>query len=185
MKQHIWCLTIWLKDYLDYDKYPFSLPKKDEFGWTMPITDWAIDQPSLHKKGIIHLTAGLERTQSGKWHLQSVVCYKTPKTFKHVQKQFPGAHIEFAKGTLSQNIAYCTKEGSSWSLSQSPSSLKLAHKYSEKEISFTEALRSNSSLSAADKEAENKLLLMEKRLDRIEDLLATLVASQEQPPIPF
>ena len=108
MKQHIWCLTIWLKDYLDYDKYPFSLPKKDEFGWTMPITDWAIDQPSLHKKGIIHLTAGLERTQSGKWHLQSVVCYKTPKTFKHVQKQFPGAHIEFAKGTLSQNICPST-----------------------------------------------------------------------------
>lgn len=185
MKQHIWCLTIWLKDYLDYDKYPFNLPQKNEFGWTLPITDWAIDQPSLHKKGIIHLTAGLERTQSGKWHLQSVVCYKTPKTFKHVQKQFPGAHIEFAKGTLSQNIAYCTKEGSSWSLSQSASSLKLAHKYSEKELAVMEALKKSETLTADIKDAEKQFSTIEQRLDRVEDLLSTIVSKLEQPPIPF
>lgn len=45
-----------------------------------------------------------------KFHLQMYVQYKAQVAFTTVQKQFPGAHIEAAKGSDIDNHAYCTKE---------------------------------------------------------------------------
>lgn len=44
-------------------------------------------------------------------HHQGYVLFKTPVTFKNVQKKLPqGCHIESANGSPQQNIAYCSKE---------------------------------------------------------------------------
>lgn len=47
---------------------------------------------------------------TGKLHLQMYVQYKNPTAFSSVQKDFPGAHIELAKGTPDDNRRYCTKD---------------------------------------------------------------------------
>lgn len=124
-KQHTWCLTIWLENVNDTKPFPFDLPKRDpnssnfiESGvWndddrTYTAKGWKNFQPKLSAKGIIFIAAGIEVTQKNqRAHLQTVVVYEKAKTFKQVKNQFPTAHIEYAKGTLQENIRYCLKDG--------------------------------------------------------------------------
>lgn len=44
-------------------------------------------------------------------HLQVYCYYKNQRLFSAVKNKYPRAHIEKARGTISQNIAYCKKEG--------------------------------------------------------------------------
>lgn len=44
-------------------------------------------------------------------HLQGYIEFKSPKTWATIKNMLPRAHIERAKGTRKQNIAYCTKDG--------------------------------------------------------------------------
>lgn len=56
---------------------------------------------------------GLEEGESGTPHLQGFVCFKNPKMFTGI-KRIPGfgrMHLESMKGTVEQNIAYCSKDG--------------------------------------------------------------------------
>lgn len=44
-------------------------------------------------------------------HIQGFVVFKFPKTLAQVIKLLKPAHVEVAKGSVDQNIAYCSKEG--------------------------------------------------------------------------
>lgn len=48
--------------------------------------------------------------QSGTPHLQGWVSFKTKTRPKRARKLFPGAFIEMMKGSIEQNVTYCSKE---------------------------------------------------------------------------
>lgn len=52
----------------------------------------------------------LEKGAEGTPHLQAYVSFKNPVSFNTVKKLYPTAHIEAAKGSPKQCIAYCSKK---------------------------------------------------------------------------
>jgi len=187
-KQHTWCLTIWMENVNDFSPFPFSIPKltnensnrfEREGIWQQHIRqedrrytkkDWRTFQPNLSSKGIIFICGGIEVTQRNqRAHLQTVVVYEKAKSFQQVKKQFPTAHIEYAKGTLQENIKYCIKDGA-------------YHIYTLDKKKATElTLRDNSEMSAAKVLNENvdwkkagelesyakRILVLEEKLDQM------------------
>lgn len=53
---------------------------------------------------------GKEVGESGTRHLQGYLEFKSPKTFATIKKLLPKAHLEKARGTRQQNLAYCQKD---------------------------------------------------------------------------
>jgi len=56
---------------------------------------------------------GKETGEEGTPHLQGFICFKNPKTYSAL-KNIPGfsrMHFESMKGTVDQNITYCSKQG--------------------------------------------------------------------------
>ncbi len=55
----------------------------------------------------------LERTTTGRLHLQGVVLFKTPRTIGGTKNRMPpGTHLEVSKGTAAHNAEYCSKQES-------------------------------------------------------------------------
>lgn len=54
---------------------------------------------------------GKEVGLSGTPHLQGFILFKCARSFKSVQKNLYGSHIEVAKGTAKANFEYCSKDG--------------------------------------------------------------------------
>lgn len=50
-----------------------------------------------------------EEGKQGTKHIQGFLIYKNPIAFETLKKKLPTAHIEKAKGTIKQNINYCSK----------------------------------------------------------------------------
>jgi hypothetical protein len=68
---------------------------------------------------------GKEVGASGTPHLQGYIYLATPRVFNTVKQLLPdGAHIEKAKGSVSQNIEYCTKDGDYNEIGERPLSAK-------------------------------------------------------------
>lgn len=63
----------------------------------------------LSEKGKVII--GKEKGEEGTPHLQGYIECKNAIYFNSLKKLMPRAHIEKAKGTLEQNVAYCSKEG--------------------------------------------------------------------------
>lgn len=78
--------------------------------YTFTLNNFA-DLPQL-KDGDKYLHYQHERGPSGTNHLQGFIIFKRPTTYVNARQRFPGAHIEPARGTIEQNIAYCSKEDS-------------------------------------------------------------------------
>ena len=81
-------------------------------GWCFTINnpedeDWIGIRAMKAKYWIVGNEVGEEETP----HLQGYVCFTMGRTFSAVKKDLPRAHIEAAKGTQAQNIAYCSKDG--------------------------------------------------------------------------
>jgi hypothetical protein len=53
---------------------------------------------------------GKEVGEKGTPHLQGYIEFKAPRTWQTIKNLLPRAHIEKARGTRKQNIAYCSKE---------------------------------------------------------------------------
>ena len=48
---------------------------------------------------------------TGTPHLQGYVRFKTEKSLKQLKKMYPRAHVELRRGTITEAIDYCVKEG--------------------------------------------------------------------------
>lgn len=58
-----------------------------------------------------YLICGKEKGEEGTPHIQGYVYFKNPVVFATVKAFLPRAHIEATKGSVDQNIEYCSKEG--------------------------------------------------------------------------
>lgn len=75
------------------------------------------------EKSFRYVIYGREVGQSGTPHLQGYCCFSTLKSLQQVRSIVGmGAHCETAKGTATQNIAYCSKEGNTFFKGDPPSS---------------------------------------------------------------
>lgn len=72
-----------------------------------------------HTRGIFY---GKEVGESGTPHLQGFICFTTLKSMKQCIKAIPGAHVEIMKGTIEQNVAYCSKGNDFTTLGELPMS---------------------------------------------------------------
>lgn len=54
----------------------------------------------------------LERGREGTLHLQAYFIFKKRERFSTIQAWFPRAHLEQARGSKADNVAYCSKEDS-------------------------------------------------------------------------
>jgi len=82
--------------------------------WCFTINNYAeTDLFSVKEIACKYIIVGKEVAASGTPHLQGYVSFDSNKRFKAVKKLFPhGTHLEKAKGSALQNIAYCSKEDS-------------------------------------------------------------------------
>ena len=58
-----------------------------------------------------YFIAGKEVGEEGTPHIQGYVMFKNPVTFSTIKSFISRAHIEVARGTAEENIAYCSKDG--------------------------------------------------------------------------
>ena len=58
-----------------------------------------------------YLCFGEETGAEGTAHIQGYIAYNNARTATAVRADFPGAHVEAAKGSAQQNKEYCEKEG--------------------------------------------------------------------------
>lgn len=77
-----------------------------------PDEDEVLIPQSWNPEDYKYLVYQLERGEEGTPHLQGYISFVQQKRFSEFRKYFAGdrAHIAVAKGTASQNKAYCTKE---------------------------------------------------------------------------
>jgi len=90
VKNRAWCLTVFVSAELTMDTFVSSDAfKKAEF---------AVGQLEISPT-------------TGREHIQAFVYYTNARSFKSVKDDFKifSAHIEAAKGTVADNVAYCTK----------------------------------------------------------------------------
>lgn len=66
---------------------------------------------SLLQQDFKYLIIGFETGKKGTPHIQGYIQFYDPVTDMSVRAKIPLAHIEVAKGTPQQNIAYCSKDG--------------------------------------------------------------------------
>lgn len=84
--------------------------------FTFTINNYTADNEACleeHARGetVVYLIYGKEvGGDNGTPHLQGFVYYKNPRRFEAVRKAIPG-HIEVARGTVDQNVEYCSKDG--------------------------------------------------------------------------
>jgi len=69
------------------------------------------DLLSVIDKRFYKAIIGKEVGENGTPHLQGYIEFHSPKTWSTIKKLLPRAHIERAKGTRAQNVAYCSKGG--------------------------------------------------------------------------
>jgi hypothetical protein len=67
-----------------------------------------------------YVCVGKEVGEEGTPHLQGYVQFKNSVAFSTVKSMLSRAHIEVAKGTTEQNVAYCTKDGEFIELGNKP-----------------------------------------------------------------
>lgn len=80
---------------------------------------WTINNPSLLdaeliqqlKKHTQYYIVGKETGEEGTFHYQGYLYFKHPQRFGTIKKHLPRAHIESQKGSISQAIEYCKKDG--------------------------------------------------------------------------
>lgn len=83
--------------------------KKRTRGWCFTSFE---DNPPMVPIGAQYMVYGKERCPtSGNMHYQGFVYYRQPISFRNVKSQLgENVHIEASKGTVDQNVRYCTKE---------------------------------------------------------------------------
>lgn len=78
------------------------------------------DIARLSNMGTLYLCYGKETGENGTPHLQGFLYYKNSKSFNAIKKNLPRAHLEIAKGSVAQNVEYCSKDGDFTELGKRP-----------------------------------------------------------------
>ncbi len=91
VRSRAWCLTI-NDDQLTASNWDAK------FSSSFDSASWSVRQ--------------FEKASTGQRHVQAAIYYENARTFKAVQKLFPGAHLEIMKGTCADSLKYCGKEES-------------------------------------------------------------------------
>lgn len=97
MKKHSWVFT--LNNYVESD-LPLSL-RTDQF--TTTVLNWKNDN-------IIYLGYGKEKGANGTPHLQGMIVFNRPVSFKTIKKLNGSAHWQPMKGSFIEAKNYCSKE---------------------------------------------------------------------------
>lgn len=90
-----------------------SNPRKRARQWCFTINNWT-DKILSHCLTYFedhNYIIGEEVGDCGTKHLQGYVKFNSQKEFKVLKEQFPTAHFEIAKGSLKDNVKYCSKDG--------------------------------------------------------------------------
>lgn len=87
--------------------------KSKSRGWCITLNNWNQDEYNSILEWCGTLTQyilGKEVGENGTPHLQIYVYNKNAISFNSVKKAIPRGHIEKAKGTLADNLKYCSKD---------------------------------------------------------------------------
>ena len=71
-------------------------------------------EPTLESSGAAYITYGREVGANGTPHLQGFVQFTNAKTRNAVRTKLAGAHLEIRRGTITQAIEYCHKDGDTY-----------------------------------------------------------------------
>lgn len=134
--------------------------------------DWALtiyskSLPTFHADMTKYLVYGDEICPTtGRQHWQTYVVFNYQKTFRTVQKLYPGAHLEPCKGSPEANMRYCKKEGKWKEFGKPPAQGERGDLIEIKEDIL------NGKLTCEDIIIENPILYHQygRTLDKIEDI---------------
>lgn len=82
-------------------------------GWCLTLNNWKQDEYDTLKKyadTLTHYIIGKEVGENETPHLQIYLYNKNAISFDSIKKIVPRAHIEKAKGKISDNLKYCSKD---------------------------------------------------------------------------
>lgn len=66
---------------------------------------------------------------TGREHFQGVVAFTTRRKFSTVRNALPGGHVEKVRGTMSENVQYCKKDGCYYEYGAVPNDVKTNDKF--------------------------------------------------------
>jgi len=86
--------------------------------WCFTLNNYSCEQPDIlanlfarDEADIAYICWGREVGAEGTPHLQGFVSFRSKRALKYVRVFIPRAHLEIARGTPSEAIAYCEKDG--------------------------------------------------------------------------
>jgi len=80
--------------------------------WCFTLNNFSVDEHSAVKAiPCRFLIFGVEEGDSGTPHLQGYIEFSKPQRLSAVKRLLPRAHLEIARGTVQENIDYCSKGG--------------------------------------------------------------------------
>lgn len=81
-------------------------------GWCLTLNNYTeAEYDELVSSDSVYKIIGKEVGEEGTPHLQAFIQYSSLKSLKQVKELSPRAHWEVTRGSIDQNVAYCSKEG--------------------------------------------------------------------------
>lgn len=101
------------------------MDKQQSRGWCFTINNYTDKDVELFesedfKRQVRYCIYGFEVGENNTKHIQGFIYFHNTKTFKTVKKILIRAHIEKMKGSISQNVAYCSKDNNFKTIGEVP-----------------------------------------------------------------
>lgn len=80
-------------------------------GVELPCCDQELYCLGYDEQAMDFMIVGREIGEQGTSHLQGFVYFKDRKTLAQVKRMWPRAHLEVGRGSVQQNVDYCSKDG--------------------------------------------------------------------------
>lgn len=99
----------------DHFSLLITMPSTRSRGWCFTLNNYTVEEEfSVYAIECLYLIYGREVGDSDTPHLQGFIQFaqtESGKTLTAMKKLIPRAHFEPTKGSIDQNIAYCSKDG--------------------------------------------------------------------------
>ena len=90
------------------------------------------NEPKFNKEKMEYMCYGRETCpETHRIHFQGFISFKIRQRFSGVKKMVPGAHTERCKGSVEENISYCSKDGDFYEHGERPKGNRSNSKFSE------------------------------------------------------